>query len=125
MRRWIRPAMLLFPLAAGVFLPELAFLGRSPYNFIRWALMAMIFFSVLQMDFADLKPLPGTFFAAGGQYSVGTGTIFYLEMALSGFHCFGSNRIFYRYRSYGGGGGGDSFTAGRTYRFRCYRICNQ
>ncbi|MBR7130622.1 MAG: hypothetical protein IKC82_01355 [Lentisphaeria bacterium] len=56
MKKLIRPAMLLLPLAAGVFLPQLAFLAQEPYNFIRWALMGMIFLNLLQINFADLKP---------------------------------------------------------------------
>ena len=56
MKKLIRPAMLILPLGAGIFFPQAAILAQAPYNFIRWALGAMIFCNVLQINFSDLKP---------------------------------------------------------------------
>ncbi|MBE6356131.1 MAG: hypothetical protein E7058_03350 [Lentisphaerae bacterium] len=56
MKKLIRPAMLVVPLAVGMFFPEVKILAYPPYNVIRWALCVMIFINVLQIRFADLKP---------------------------------------------------------------------
>ncbi len=56
MKKLIRPALLVVPLFTGIFFPQAAILAQGPWNFIRWALVAMIFFNVLQINFADLKP---------------------------------------------------------------------
>lgn len=56
MKKLIRPAMLIVPLIAGWFTPQAAVLGGEPFNFIRWALCLMLFFNILPVSFADLKP---------------------------------------------------------------------
>lgn len=56
MKKFIRPAMLVVPLAAGWCVPQAGVLGTEPYNFIRWALIVMLFLNVLQINISDLKP---------------------------------------------------------------------
>ena len=56
MKKLIRPAMLIVPLIAGMFFPEVKKMAYPPYNIIRWALCVMIFINVLQIRTADLKP---------------------------------------------------------------------
>lgn len=51
----IRPGMVFIPFILGVLLPQFHFLGKEPYNIVRWTLCTMLFLSSLQLRFEDMK----------------------------------------------------------------------
>lgn len=55
-KAWVRPAMIVIPLAAGAFFPRLAVLAAPPWNAVRYVLMLMVFTSSLSIDAKALRP---------------------------------------------------------------------
>ncbi|MBQ7252183.1 MAG: hypothetical protein IJS32_06245 [Kiritimatiellae bacterium] len=70
-KAWVRPAMIVVPLAAGAFFPRLAVLATPPWNAIRYVLMLMVFTSSLSIDAKALRPRGAHFLLLAANLAAG------------------------------------------------------
>ena len=84
-RIFLRPAMIVVPLFAGLLFPEAHKLAYAPVNAVRWALCVMIFNAALQIELADLKLRKEHFIILAANIFMGVVPFFILHLLFPGY----------------------------------------